>query len=128
MAVKVRYGQSTGALGIASNGTTPVTLYTFGAALVMPNEAAGPGGIIDKIRVRNADTVTQVVQLHAIPSGDAADNDTMIDRVTLAPGEIYHYLGGDRMPSSAFIQIKLEAAHTTNPVYAKVDVSELYSA
>lgn len=123
---KTRYGQSAGALGIASNGTNAVTIYTFGAGLKMPDDAAGPGGIVDRIRVYNADTVSQTVQLHAVPNGDAAGDDTMIDKVTLAPGEVYHYIGGDRMPSSAFLQIKLGAAHTTNPVYAKPDVTEFY--
>jgi hypothetical protein len=122
----IRYKQSTGALGIASNGTTAVTIYTFGTGLVGPDGSTGPGGIIDRIRVANRDTVAHTVQLHAVPSGDAAGDDTEIDRITLGAGEVYHYIGGDRMPDSAFLQIKLGAAHTTNPVYAKADVSEVY--
>lgn len=125
MATKIKYKQSAGALGIASNGTTAVTLGTFGTGLKSPDGTTGPGGIIDQIRVYNADTVVQTVQLHAVPSGDAADVDTLIERISLQPKEVYRYEGGDRMPDSAFVQIKLEAAHTTNPVYAKLDWSEV---
>lgn len=126
MAVSVRYGQSAGGLGIASNGTTAATIYTHGASVKMPDGATGPGCIIDQIRVYNADTVAHGVELHAVPSGDAADYDTLIEKITLASGEVYRYLGGDRMPASAFIQIKLTEAHTTRGVYAKADVSEIY--
>lgn len=128
MATVIRYGQSTGALGIASNGVTAVTLYTFGTLLLMPNGSSGAGGIVDQIRVYNHDTVAHIVELHAVPSGDAADFDTLMDRVILQSKEVYRYEGGDRMPSSAFIQIKLGEAHTTSPVYAKVDVSELVTS
>lgn len=122
----VRYGQSAGALGIASNGATAVTIYTFGANLKMPDGNAGPGGILDQIRVYNADTIAHIVELHAIPAADAADVDTLIERITLAAKEVYRYVGGDRMPSSAFLQIKLGEAHSTAAVYAKADVTELY--
>jgi hypothetical protein len=126
MAVNVRYGQSAGALGIASNGTTAVTIYTFGASLKMPDGAAGPGGIVDKVRLYNADTVVHRVELHLVPNGDTADYDTLIENITLGVGEVFHYAGGDRMPSQATIQIKLGEAHTTRAVYARPDVSELY--
>ena len=122
----IRYKQSTGALGIASNGTTAVTIFTFGTGLVGPDGATGPGGIVDGIRVYNADTVAHDVELHAVPSGGAVANDTMIDKINLGPGEAYRYKGGERMPDSATLRIKLGAAHTTNPVYAKPDVSEVY--
>lgn len=124
---KTRYGQPALAVGIASNGATPVTLYTFGASLKMPDGASGPGGCIDRVRVNNRDTVMHTVELHAIAPTDSLGDDTMFERVPLAAGEVYHYIGGgDRYPSGTIIQIKLEGAHTTNPVYAKPDVSEIY--
>lgn len=123
---KIRYGQSAGGLGIASNGVAAVTIFTHGAALKMPDGAAGAGGIIDQIRVYNADTIAHRVELHLVPAGDAADFDTLMENLTLAPGEVYRYTGGDRMPASAFIQIKLGEAIVTRQVYAKADVSEIY--
>lgn len=122
----VRYGQSSGGLGIPSNGTTAATIFTFGASLKMPDNASGPGGILDQVRVYNADTVQHRVELHLVPNGDSADYDTLIENVTLSAGEVYRFVGGDRMPSQAIVQIKLGEAHTTRPVYAKADVSELY--
>lgn len=122
----IRYGQSTGALGIASNGITAVTIYTFGASLKMPDEASGPGGILDQVRVYNADTIAHRIELHLVPSGGAASWDTLIENITLGAGEVYRYVGGDRMPSSASLQIKLGEAHATLAVYAKADVSEIY--
>lgn len=126
MAVNVRYKQSTGALGIASNGTTAVTVLTFGTSLKGPDGNSGPGGIVDTVRVYNADTVQHGVELHLVPNGDAAGIDTLIDKVTLAAGEVYRFIGPERAPDAAMVQIKLTEAHTTNPVYAKADVSELY--
>lgn len=123
---KIRYGQSAGALGIASNGTTAVTLYTHGASLKMPDNASGPGGILDQVRVYNADTIAHRVELHLVPSGGAAGFDTLIENITLGAGEVYRYVGGDRMPSGAFVQIKLGEAIATRQVYAKADVSEIY--
>lgn len=123
---KIRYKQSVGALGIASNGTTAVTLFTFGTGLKSPDNATGPGGIIDAIRVFNSDTVAHSTELHAVPSGGAVGNDTMLEKITLGPGEAYRYIGGDRMPDSATVRIKLGEAHTSTPVYGKVEASEVY--
>src|SRR5689334_3822989 len=123
--VNVRYGQSAGAVGIPSNCTTAVTLYTMGDSLVMPNGASGPGGIVDGARIYNKDTTKHFVQLHAIPPADALGDDTLFDRIEVAAGEVVRYVGGERFPSGTVIQVKLEAAHAANPVYVKVDVSEL---
>lgn len=123
---KIRYAQSTGSLGIASNGTTAATVATFGASLLMPDGAAGNGGILDLARIDNQDTVSHRVELHLVPSGGAVGANTRCENITLAPGEVYRHIGGERMPSGATVQVKLGEAHTTNPVYVKCDMSEIH--
>ncbi len=122
-ASNIKYDQSSGGLGIASNGTTAATIYTFPSSLLSPNGASGPGGIIDMVRVYNHDTIVHDVELHLVPNGDAADVDTLIAKMRMAPEQIARFIGPERAPSQATLQIKLGAAHTTNPVYAKADVS-----
>lgn len=124
-AANVKYKQSTGGLGIASNGTTAATIYTFSASLLSPDGTSGPGGIVDMIRVYNADTIVHDVELHLVPSGDSADYDTVIARMRLAPGQVSRFYGPERAPAQATIQVKLGAAHTTRAVYVKADVSEM---
>lgn len=123
---KIRYGQSTNGVGVASNGTSLVDVYTFGSGITMPDGATGAGGIIDLVRIDNQDTVAQIVELHLVPSGDAAGADTRFFRDTLQAGEVFRYRGPERTTAGAKIQMRLGAAHTTNPVYAKADVSEIY--
>lgn len=122
----VRYGQSTGGLGVATNGTSAVTVYTFSANLKGPDGVSGPGGIIDAIRVYNADTVVHTVELHLVPNGDGADFDTLIDSQTVQAGEVYRFVGPERAPSQATIQAKLGEAHTTRAMRVKADVSEIW--
>jgi hypothetical protein len=122
----VRYRQSTSGLGIASNGTTAVTLLTFGTPLVGPDGTAGPGGIIDAIRVHNSDSISHIVELHLVPNADAAGDDTLMERVIVPADTVYRFLGPERAPALSFVQVKLGEAHSATPVYCKIDVSEIF--
>jgi hypothetical protein len=125
-ATNVRYGQSVNGIGVASNGTSGVVVHTFGAALKGPDAVAGPGGIVDMVRVYNSDTIAHIVNLYLIPPSQSGSGATIIDRITLQPNEIYRFVGPERAPSSTQIVMTLGEAHAAAAVYAKADVSEIY--
>lgn len=121
----VKYKTSTNDVSVASNGTSAVTLYTFGTGLVNPDGSAGYGGIVEAVNFVNRDTVQHGYRLHLIPDGDALGDDTIIDQGILAAGEAYRYLGPERSKDSGVLQLVLTEAHTTNPVYAKPSLTEI---
>lgn len=123
---QIRYKQPASDKGVASNGTTAVTVYTFGISLVNPDAAAGYGGILDAVDVYNSDTVQHDVKLYLIANAGSLADDTLIDRFTLGAGQKLRVVGPYRVKDSATLQVKLGEAHTSTAVYVKAEVSEFH--
>lgn len=124
---QIRYKQPASDKAVASNGTTAVTVLTFGTGLQNPDGSAGFGGVIDDIDVYNSDTVQHDVMLHLIANGGSLGNDTLIERITVPAGQkAPRFLGPYRAKDSAILQVKLGEAHASTPVYVKAEVSEIH--
>ena len=123
----IRYKEPTSDKGVASNGTTAATIYTFGTSLLNPDDSSGYGGVIDAIDIYNSDTVQHDVFLHLIASGGSLGNDTLIKPIKALPaGEGVRVIGPFRAKDSATLQVKLGEAHTSTAVYVKAEVSEFH--
>lgn len=127
MAAVIRYRQPASDKAVASNGTSAVTIYTFGTSLLNPDGSSGLGGIVDAIDVFNSDTVQHDVQLHVIASAGSLGNDTLIRRINPLPaGQSVRVRGPFRARDSATVQVKLGEAHTATAVFIKTEISELH--
>lgn len=118
---------STGRLGIASNGTTLVTIYTFSASLKNPDGTSGIGGRIKNVRLYNSDSIAHIVKLHLVPSAGSAGVTTVCEYLpALQPNEVAYWVppGGEYAASSDFLQIVLGEAHASTAVYARAVVTE----
>lgn len=126
MSVHVRNKTSAARKGVASNGVTLVTVYTFGTNLVDPDgSASGQGGIVKRVRIFNSDTIAHTVKLHLVPNGGSAGNDTLFYNRVLAPGEVDYCSFVDEAADGDFIQVVLGEAISATQVFVKPVVSEM---
>jgi hypothetical protein len=114
----------------ATNGTTLTTIFTHGTSLVDPTgEASGRGGVIDRIKLNNPDTVAHDFHMYLIESGGTADETNRIDDVIAVPaGRCVTLEGPYYSADSAFLQAKLDAVKTTTEPNITVWYHEMASA
>jgi hypothetical protein len=97
----------------SSNGGT-ITVFTHGSSLKNPDGTLGYGGVLDRMSIYNADTITHTILVYRVPSSSSAADAFLVERVPLGTVSTYILEGPFYSTDTDTYQAKLlEAASSS---------------